>query len=169
MQKITPFLWFDTNAEEAINYYVSVFNGNPKKNTDSKVLKIQRYPEGPLEGPMKGFEGKVLTGVFELEGLTYMALDGGPIFKFNESVSLLVDCKDQEEIDYFWDTFTKDGGTESQCGWLKDKYGFSWQIAPQMEKYMGETDPEKSKKVMSELLKMKKIVIADLEKAYQGN
>ncbi len=170
-QKITPFLWFDNQAEEAMNYYVSVFNGSPAKNPpaggESKVVKIQRYPEGPLEGPMKGFEGKVLTGVFELAGQTFMALDGGPMFKFSESVSLLVDCADQQEIDYFWDTFIKDGGQESQCGWLKDKYGFSWQIVPSMEKYLT-GDPEKNKRAMHELLKMKKIIIADLEKAYNG-
>ncbi len=165
-QKITTFLWFDRNAEEAMNYYVSVFSGNPRKKLDSKILQIKRYPEGPLEGPMKGFEGKVLTGVFELEGQKFMALDGGPIFKFSESVSLLVDCEDQEEIDYFWDTFTKDGGQESQCGWLKDKYGFSWQIVPPMEQFMS-GDSEKSKKVMSALMKMKKIDIATLEKAAQ--
>src|SRR5207248_1263979 len=117
--------------------------------------------------PMKGFEGKVLTGVFELEGQQFMALDGGPIFKFSESVSMLVDCQDQEEIDYFWNKFVKDGGQESQCGWLKDKYGFSWQIVPPMEKFMG-GDPEKSKKVMHALLQMKKIIIADLEKAQQS-
>src|SRR6185369_5158245 len=113
MQKITPFLWFSNNAEEAINYYVSVFNKNPNKKSESKILNIQRYPEGPLEGPMKGFEGKVLTGVFELEGQKFMALDGGPIFKFSEAVSMLVDCQNQQEIDYFWDTFVKDGGMES--------------------------------------------------------
>lgn len=165
MQKITTFLWFDRNAEEAINYYVSVFNDNPKKKTESKVIQIKRYPEGPLEGPMKGFEGKVLTGVFELEGQTFMALDGGPLFKFNESTSLLVDCQTQEEIDYFWDKFTIDGGQESQCGWLKDKYGFSWQIVPPMEQFMS-GDSEKSKKAMSALLQMKKIDIAKLQEAY---
>lgn len=168
MQKITTFLWFDKETEEAINYYVSVFNGNPFKKTESKVQSLKRYPPGPLEGPMKGFEGKVLTGVFELEGQQFMALDGGPIFKFSESVSLLVDCKNQEEIDYFWNEFVNDGGQESQCGWLKDKYGFSWQIVPSMEKFMSGGDPEKSKRAMHELLKMKKIVIADLEKAYNG-
>jgi predicted 3-demethylubiquinone-9 3-methyltransferase (glyoxalase superfamily) len=164
MQKVTTFLWFDRNAEEAMNYYVSVFNGNPNKKTESKVITIKKYPDGPLEGPMAGFEGKVLTGVFELEGQQFMALDGGPIFKFSESVSILVDCKDQAEIDYFWDKFIADGGVESQCGWLKDKYGFSWQISPPMEQFFRD-DSMSSKKVMHELLKMKKIVIADLEKA----
>jgi predicted 3-demethylubiquinone-9 3-methyltransferase (glyoxalase superfamily) len=168
MQKITTFLWFDKDTEEAMNFYVSVFNGNPNKKTDSKVVTIKRYPDGPLEGPMKGFEGKVLTGVFELEGQQYMALDGGPIFKPNESFSLLVDCKDQKEIDYFWDAFTKNGGQESQCGWLKDKYGFSWQIVPRMAEFLAGEDSEGSKRATHAMLQMKKIVIADLEKAYKG-
>jgi predicted 3-demethylubiquinone-9 3-methyltransferase (glyoxalase superfamily) len=166
MQKITTFLWFDRQTEEAMNYYVSVFNGNPGKKTESKVISIRRYPDGPLEGPMKGFEGMVLTGLFELEGQQFMALDGGPIFKFSESVSLLIDCKNQEEIDYFWNKFVDDGGQESQCGWLKDKYGFSWQIVPSMEGFMAEI--EGSNRAMAELMKMKKIVIADLKKAYNG-
>ena len=169
MQKITTFLWFDKQTEEAMNYYVSVFNGNPRKGMDSKVISIKHYPDGPLEGPMKGFEGKVLTGVFELEGQQYMALDGGPIFKFSESVSLLVDCKDQVEIDYFWNKFVNDGGQESQCGWLKDKYGFSWQIVPNIDKFMNGKDSEKSKKAMHALLQMKKIIIKDLEAAYEQN
>jgi predicted 3-demethylubiquinone-9 3-methyltransferase (glyoxalase superfamily) len=168
MNKITPFLWFSYEAEEAINYYVSLFNKNPYKKLESKIIKIKKYPEGPLGGPMKGFEGKVLTGVFELEGNRYMALDGGPLFKFNESVSFLIDCINQEEIDYFWNNFISDGGVESQCGWLKDKYGFSWQIVPPMEKWLAGDDKEGSKRALNEMLKMKKIIIADLEKAYQG-
>ena len=165
-QKITPFLWFDRNAEEAMNFYVSVFNGNPNKKQESKVITVKKYPEGPLEGPMQGFEGQVLTGVFELEGQQYMCLDGGPVFKPNESFSILVDCADQKEIDYFWDAFIKGGGQESQCGWLKDKYGFSWQITPSMEKFfLGSGDKEKERRAMSALLKMKKIIIADLENA----
>ncbi len=164
-QKITTFMWFDRSAEEAMNFYVSVFNGNPNKKQESKITKIKKYPDKGLEGPMKGFEGKVLTGVFELEGQQYMCLDGGPIFKPNESFSLLVDCKDQTEIDYFWNSFTKDGGMESQCGWLKDKYGFSWQIVPPMEQFMVMDGSEKSQRVMQKFLQMKKIVIADLENA----
>jgi predicted 3-demethylubiquinone-9 3-methyltransferase (glyoxalase superfamily) len=167
MQKITPFLWFDKETEEAMNFYVDVFNRNPEKKMESKIVSLKRYPEGPLEGPMKGFEGKVLTGIFELEGHQYMALDGGPIFKPNESVSFLVDCKNQEEIDYFWDALTKEG-QESQCGWLKDKYGFSWQIVPDMEKWLAGPDSEGSKKALHVMLGMKKIIIADLEKAYNG-
>jgi predicted 3-demethylubiquinone-9 3-methyltransferase (glyoxalase superfamily) len=167
MQKITSFLWFDKQAEEAMNFYVSVFNAAPYSNKNSRVVHIKRYPEEPLEGPMKGMEGKVLTGVFELDGQQFMCLDGGPMFTFSEAVSLLVECKDQKEIDYFWDTFTKDGGQESRCGWLKDKYGFSWQIVPNMEKFLSEENPEKAKRAMDAMLQMKKIVIADLEKAYQ--
>jgi predicted 3-demethylubiquinone-9 3-methyltransferase (glyoxalase superfamily) len=167
-QKITPFLWFDKDTEAAMNYYVAVFNGSPNKQVESKVITIKRYPDGPLEGPMKGFEGKVLTGVFELEGQQYMALDGGPIFKFSESVSLLVDCKNQEEIDYFWNKFVGDGGVESQCGWLKDKYGFSWQIVPPMAEFLAGADSEGSRRATHAMLGMKKIVIADLKAAYEG-
>lgn len=161
-QKITPFLWFDRNAEEAMNFYTQVFK-------NSKIVSIQRYPTEGLEGPMKGFEGQVLTGVFELDGQRFMCLDGGPIFKPNESVSLSVECEDQAEIDYFWDKFISHGGQESQCGWLKDKYGFSWQIVPKnIDDLMQNSDPEKSKKTWHALLGMKKIIIADLEKAAQG-
>jgi predicted 3-demethylubiquinone-9 3-methyltransferase (glyoxalase superfamily) len=168
MQKITPFLWFDKEAEQAINYYVSIFNGNPAKKSESKTVTIKRYPEGIKDEHMKGMEGKVLTGVFELEGQKFMALDGGPYFKFNESVSFLVDCKNQEEIDYFWNAFTKDGGQESQCGWLKDKYGFSWQIVPDMAKWLNGPDSAGSTRALQAMLKMKKIIIKDLEDAYNG-
>jgi len=167
MQKITTFLWFDKNAEEAMNYYVSVFAGNPDRGGESKILTIKRYPEGMQEEHMKGMEGKVLTGVFELNGQKFMALDGGPIFKFTEATSLLVECKDQKEIDYFWDKLTAGGDPNSQqCGWLKDKYGLSWQIVPDMAKWMSGPDSEKSKRAIKAMLQMKKIIIADLEKAY---
>jgi predicted 3-demethylubiquinone-9 3-methyltransferase (glyoxalase superfamily) len=165
-QKITPFLWFDRNSEEAMNFYVSVFNENPAKKSESKIIEIGRYPDGPLEGPMKGFEGKVLTGTFELEGVRYMALDGGPIFKFNESVSMLVECSDQDEIDYFWGKLSAVPSSE-QCGWLKDKYGLSWQIVPanigQLMSAGG--NKEKANRCIHLLLGMKKIVIKDLENA----
>ncbi len=168
MQKITPFLWFDKDAEEAMNLYVSVFNGNPAKKSNSKVVTIKRYPEGFTEGPMAGMEGKVLTGVFELEGQKFMALDGGPIFKPNESMSFLVDCKTQEEIDYFWNILTKNGGQESQCGWLKDKFGFSWQIVPDMEQFLNGTDQAGNQRALQAMLKMVKIDIKTLEDAYNG-
>lgn len=161
MQKITPFLWFDKEAEEAMNYYVSVFK-------NSKILTIKRYPEGIKEGPMKGMGGKVLTGVFELNGQKFMALDGGPIFKFNESVSFLVECKDQEEIDYYWERLSAVPASE-QCGWCKDKYGLSWQIVPDMGEFLSGPDTEKSGRALQAMLQMKKIDIAGLKKAYDGN
>lgn len=169
MKKITPFLWFDNSAEEAIHFYVDTFNAAPGSSHNSKVINIQRYPEGYSEGPMAGMAGKVLTGLFELDGGQFMALDGGPIFKFNESVSFFVECDGQEEVDYFWVKLTANGGEESMCGWLKDKYGLSWQIIPkQFEEMMGNSQPEETKRVMDALLKMKKIIVADLEKARLG-
>ncbi len=165
-QKITPFLWFDNECEIAMNFYVNLFNGNPAKKQESKIVTIKRYPSGYTEGPLAGMEGKVLTGVFELEGQTFMALDGGPLFKPNESVSFLVDCDTQEEIDHFWNAITKDG-VESQCGWCKDKWGFSWQIAPDMANFFGD-ESEGSKRAIKAMLGMKKIIIADLDKACKG-
>jgi len=160
MQKITPFLWFDKNAEEAMNFYVAVFKKSPAKEAgDSKIISITRYPEGAKEGPMAGMDGKVLTGVVRLAGQKFMALDGGPIFKFTEAISFYVECEDQSEIDYFWEKLSAVPESE-QCGWLKDKYGLSWQIIP---KNMG--DLLKTREAMDAMLKMKKIVIADLEKA----
>jgi predicted 3-demethylubiquinone-9 3-methyltransferase (glyoxalase superfamily) len=165
-QKITPFLWFADKAEEAINFYVATFNNSPTKRSEAKVVAIKKYPDNVDDEHMKGMSGKVLTGVFELEGQRFMALDGGPLFTPNESVSFLVECADQAEIDYFWDTLTSNGGQESQCGWLKDKYGFSWQIAPNnMDQWIASPDTEASARAMQAMLKMKKIVIADLEAA----
>jgi predicted 3-demethylubiquinone-9 3-methyltransferase (glyoxalase superfamily) len=170
MQKITPFLWFDMNAEEAMNYYVSVFAGSPAKKSESKVISVQRYPDGPLEGPMKGMEGKVLTEVFELAGVRIMALDGGSHFKFTEAISLLVDVESQEELDYYWGKLSAVPQSE-QCGWCKDKFGLSWQIAPMalMGQMMGDKDKGKGAKVMQAMLQMKKIDIATLKKAYEAN
>ncbi|MEN9407823.1 MAG: hypothetical protein RLZZ455_1039 [Candidatus Parcubacteria bacterium] len=167
-QKITPFLWFDKSAEEAMNFYVDTFNNAPYSVKNSKIISVKRYPEGMEEEHMKGMGGKVLTGVFTLNGQQFMALDGGPLFKFSEAVSLLVDCKDQVEINYFWETFIKDGGEESQCGWLKDKFGFSWQIAPDMEQFLNGSDNEGSRRAMQAMFQMKKIDIASLAKAYEG-
>ena len=162
MQKITPFLWFDKNAEEAMNFYIEVFKNSPAKEAaDSKIVTIARYPGGYSEGPMAGMEGKVLNGIFRLAGQQFMALDGGPIFKFNEAISFYVECEDQAEIDYFWGKLSAVPEFE-QCGWLKDKFGLCWQIIP---KNMGQL--MKPKKAMETMLKMKKIVIADLEKAQQ--
>jgi predicted 3-demethylubiquinone-9 3-methyltransferase (glyoxalase superfamily) len=154
MQKISPFLWFDTQAEEAAKFYVSIFN-------NSRVLKINRYGEA---GP--GPEGSVMTVEFELDGLQFIALNGGPQFKFTEAVSFSVDCKTQEEVDEFWEKLSA-GGEQGPCGWLKDKYGLSWQINPTvLGEMLSDPDPAKSKRVMEAMLQMKKIDIAGLKKAY---
>jgi predicted 3-demethylubiquinone-9 3-methyltransferase (glyoxalase superfamily) len=160
MQKITPFLWFDRNAEEAIHFYVSVFK-------DAKIVSIKRYPDTGLEGPMQGFEGQVLTAVFELAGQRFMALDGGPIFQPSVATSFLVECKDQEEIDYYWERLSEGGDTAyQQCGWLKDKFGFSWQIVPDMAQWMAGPDMDASARAMHAMLQMKKIDMAKLQEAY---
>ncbi len=168
MQKIIPFLWFDDKAEEAMNFYVKVFSESPSKKLGSKIVSINYYPENAPEGPMKGMEGKVLTGVFELEGTRFMALDGGPIFKFNESTSFYVECGNQEEVDYFWEKLSAVPESE-QCGWLKDKYGLSWQIIPkQMGELMSDSDKEKAGRVTEAMLKMHKIDISKLQEAYDN-
>ncbi len=169
MQKITPFLWFEKDCEEAINFYVSVFNSAPKSNGNSKVVSIQKYPDNIPNPPWpKEVSGKVLTAVFELDGQQFMALDGGPgIFARSGQVSLLIECETQEEVDHFWNKLTEGGDPKAQqCGWLSDKYGFMWQINP---KILGELlsipDKEKSGRVMQAMLEMKKIDIAALQKA----
>ena len=153
MQKITPFLWFDTQAEEAVKLYVSIF---PK----SKILKTARYGDA---GP--GPKGSVMTMEFELDGRRMIALNGGPVFKFTEAISLVVDCKDQKEVDHYWNRLSQ-GGEESMCGWLKDRYGLSWQITPTiLGKLLSGPDPKKAKRVMEAMLKMRKIDIAALKAA----
>jgi predicted 3-demethylubiquinone-9 3-methyltransferase (glyoxalase superfamily) len=166
MQKITPFLWFDMETEEAINCYVSIFNGSPKKTDKSGIISIVRYEKG-MEVPGKtDMTGKIITAIFELNGQRFMALDGGPIFKFNEAVSFYVECDDQEEVDYFWGKLSASPESE-QCGWLKDKYGLSWQIIPkQMGKLLSDSNRTKALAATNAMLKMKKIVIADLQKAF---
>jgi predicted 3-demethylubiquinone-9 3-methyltransferase (glyoxalase superfamily) len=157
MQKITPFLWFDSQAEEAAHFYVSVFK-------QSRIGRIARYGDA---GP--GPKGSVMTVEFTLDGQDFVGLNGGPQFKLSEAISFSVACKTQEEIDDFWAKLTQGGGQESQCGWLKDKYGLSWQIVPDvLLAMMSDPDPQKSKRVMEALLKMKKLDIATLEKAYRG-
>src|SRR5215471_1998969 len=151
MPKITPFLWFDNQAEEAANFYVSIFK-------NSKIVNIARYGDA---GP--GPKGSVLTVVFQLDGREFIALNGGPHFKFTEAISFSVDCKTQREIDEYWEKLSA-GGQESQCGWLKDKYGLSWQIVPAaLGGMMSDPDPQKSNRVMEALLKMKKLDIGELE------
>jgi predicted 3-demethylubiquinone-9 3-methyltransferase (glyoxalase superfamily) len=155
MQKITPFLWFDNQAEEAMNFYTSVFK-------NSKIGSVARYGEA---GP--GQKGSVMTASFQLEGQEFMALNGGPLFKFTEAISFVVNCESQDEVDDFWNKLTE-GGRESQCGWLKDKFGLSWQIVPTiLSKLLGDKDPKKAQRVMQAMLQMKKIIIADLKKAYE--
>ncbi len=154
MPKIIPFLWFDTQAEEAANFYVSIFK-------NSRILNIARYGEA---GP--GPAGSVMTVSFELDGRPFIALNGGPHFKFNEAISFSIECHTQAEIDEYWEKLSA-GGQEVQCGWLKDKYGLSWQVNPAiLGRMLSDPDPEKSKRVMAAMLKMKKIDIAELEKAY---
>jgi predicted 3-demethylubiquinone-9 3-methyltransferase (glyoxalase superfamily) len=156
MPNITPFLWFDTQAEEAANFYASVFE-------NSRILNITRYGEA---GP--GPEGSVMTVAFELDGQEFIALNGGPQFKFTEAVSFSVACKTQEEVDEFWEKLSE-GGEQGPCGWLKDKYGLSWQVEPTiLVEMLSDPDPKKSKRVMEAMLKMGKIDIAGLEKAYEG-
>ena len=161
-QKIVPCLWFDTNCEEAMNYYVSVF-------PNSHIQTIKYYPEGVTEGPMKGMDGKVLTGIFELDGQQFTALDGGPLFTFNEAVSFTVNCQTQDEIDHYWEKLSAVPEAE-QCGWCKDKYGVSWQIVPSvLGNMMTDEDPEKVGRVTRAFLSMKKFNIADLKEAYEGS
>ena len=156
MQKITPFLWFDNNAEEAVEFYKSVF----KKSEVGEATINQ--------GNAPGEKGKALVVPFELFGQQFTALNGGPRFKFNESISFVVNCEDQKEIDYYWEKLTSGGGEESMCGWLKDKYGLSWQIVPTaLGKLMSSKHPNKSKKVMDALLQMRKLDIKTLEEAYE--
>ena len=157
MQKITPFLWFDNNAEEAINLYVSIFK-------NSKVGKVSRYGDA---GP--GPKGSIMTATFELEGQEFMALNGGPHFKFTPAISLFVNCETQEEVDEIWNKFLSAGGKADQCGWLTDKYGLSWQIIPKaLGEMLSDPDPEKSQRVMKAMMQMVKIDIAGLKRAYEG-
>jgi predicted 3-demethylubiquinone-9 3-methyltransferase (glyoxalase superfamily) len=150
MKKITPFLWFDTQAEDAMNFYVSIFK-------NSKVLGVTPGPNGIAS-----------SASFELEGQEFMAFNAGPEFKFTEAISLFVDCKTQEEVDELWEKLTADGGQESQCGWLKDKFGLSWQIIPSvLGELLGDKDPVKAKRVLDAMLKMHKIEIAGLRRAYE--
>ena len=156
MQKITPFLWFDGQAEEAMNYYVSII-------PNSRVLGITRVTDA---GP--GPKGSVLTANFMLNGTEFVALNGGPNFKFTEAVSFVINCETQEEVDRYWEKLSE-GGSKGDCGWLKDKYGLSWQITPiQLLQMLQDKDPQKVGRVMTAMMKMKKLVISDLKRAYDG-
>lgn len=154
MQRITPFLWFDDNAEEAVNFYTSIFN-------DSKIENISRYGENE-PGPV----GSVMMANFKLNGQDFMALNGGPVFKFSQAISFFVSCENQAEVDHYWDKLSE-GGEVQQCGWLVDKFGISWQIVPTaLGQLMGDPDPVKAGRVMQAMLKMIKIDIAGLKQAY---
>jgi predicted 3-demethylubiquinone-9 3-methyltransferase (glyoxalase superfamily) len=156
MQKITPFLWFDDQAEQAVNFYTSIFK-------DSKVLSVSRYGDA---GP--GQPGKVMTATFQLNGQEFTALNGGPEFKFTEAISFFVSVETQAEVDELWEKLTA-GGEESQCGWLKDKFGLSWQIVPTaLGELLGGPDPVKAQRAMQAMLQMRKLDIAALQRAYEG-
>jgi predicted 3-demethylubiquinone-9 3-methyltransferase (glyoxalase superfamily) len=155
MQQITPFLWFDGNAEEAMKFYTSIFK-------NSKIGSVRRYGDA---GP--GPKGSVMTGTFQLNGQEFMALNGGPLFKFTEAISFFVNCETQEEVDELWEKLSA-GGQESRCGWLKDKFGLSWQIIPRiLGELLGDKDPAKSRRVMQAMLQMSKIDIKKLKQAYE--
>ena len=157
MQKIIPFLWFDGKAEEAIKLYTSVFK-------NSKVINITYWADG---GPFP--KGQVMNGSFELDGQQFYAFDAGPMFKFTEATSFYINCETQEEIDHFWNKLTADGGQESRCGWVKDKFGLSWQIVPPiLGQLLGDQDRSKAGRAMQAMLQMNKIIIADLQKAFDG-
>ena len=159
MQKITPFLWFDTQAEEAVNFYSSLFK-------DSKVGNASRYDEAGAAASGRP-EGSVMTVSFQLNGQEFTAINGGPHFKFTEAISFVVNCENQEEVDYYWEKLSAVPQSE-MCGWLKDKYGLSWQIVPTvLSKLLTDKDAKKSQRVMQAMLQMKKINIAELEKAYK--
>ena len=156
-QKITPNLWFDMNAEEAANFYVDLFD-------DGRILNVARYPEG-TPGPA----GKVMTVEWELNGQKFVGINGGPQFQFSEAVSFMISCKDQEEVDYYWDRLTADGGKEGQCGWLSDRFGLAWQVVPEgMDEVFSDPDPAKAERSMAVMMKMKKLDIAELRAAAEG-
>jgi len=157
MQKITPFLWFNDNAEDAINFYTSIFK-------NSRVISLSRYGEG---APVPS--GTLMSGTFQIEGQEFMVLNGGPHFKFNEAISLFVDCESQAEVDELWGKLTE-GGEEGNCGWLKDKFGVSWQIIPRaLGQLLNAPDPAQAQRVMQAMLQMKKIEVEKLQQAYDGS
>lgn len=156
-QKITTFLWFDQNAEEAVRFYASIFK-------DSKVLSEQRWGEG---GPLP--KGTLMTARFQLEGQQFVALNGGPAYRFNEAISLFVDCASQREIDELWDRLCAGGGEPGQCGWLKDRFGLSWQIVPgKLAEMLGDPDPAKAQRVGAAMMTMQKLDLVRLQQAYDG-
>ncbi|WII72061.1 VOC family protein [Bdellovibrio sp. 22V] len=162
MQKIVPNLWFDNNAEDAVRFYLSVFR-------NSRIKKVARY--GVSGAKASGMpEGSVMTIDFQLEGQDFVAINGGPVFQFSHAISLMVNCENQKEIDTLWEKLSADGGAIEECGWLRDKYGLSWQIVPaQMATMISDAEPERTERMLSALFKMKKIDIRELERAYNNN
>jgi predicted 3-demethylubiquinone-9 3-methyltransferase (glyoxalase superfamily) len=157
MEKITPFLWFDNNAEEAMNFYISLFK-------NARVVQTSRYPEGT---PVPA--GTFMAGTFSIDDREFMVLNGGPHYKLTPAFSMLVNCESQEEVDYLWEKLTSDGGIEVQCGWLEDKFGVSWQIVPKVFfELLGRGDAEKTNRMMQALWGMKKLDVEGLKKAYEG-
>jgi predicted 3-demethylubiquinone-9 3-methyltransferase (glyoxalase superfamily) len=160
LQRITPFLWFDHQAEEAATFYVSIFK-------NARITSTVRYDDAAAKAAGRP-KGSVMTVEFELDGQQFTALNGGPVFKFTEAISLVVNCETQEEVDHFWEKLSS-GGQEVQCGWLKDRFGVSWQVVPTvLSEMLQDKDPEKSKRVMAAMLKMTKISIEGLKNAYEG-
>lgn len=162
IQKITPFLWFEKGAEEAVDFYVSVFK-------NAKVLKTTHYDEAGAKVSGQS-QGSVMTVAFELEGQEFAAINGGPFFQMSGAISFVINCETQEEVDYFWEKLSADGGEAGQCGWINhDKFGVTWQVTPVvMEKYLSDPDPAKAQRVMEAMLQMTKLDIAVLQRAYEG-
>src|SRR6185503_1412284 len=160
MRGITPMLWYDKEAEEAANFYCSIFK-------NSKVTHVSRYSGGEVSEKSGQPAGSVMTAEFEIDGQKFVALNAGPMFKFTEAVSFVINCENQEEVDYFWEKLTADGGEESMCGWLKDKYGLSWQVTPTRVIELLK-DPAKGKKAMEAVLQMRKLDIAKIEAAAEA-
>ena len=162
MQKITPFLWFDNKAEEAAKFYVSIFK-------NSRITQVTRHDVESAKASGRP-AGSAMTVAFRLMGQEFVALNGGSVFRFTEAISFVVNCKNQKEVDYYWKKLTKGGEKDAQqCGWLKDKYGLSWQIVPlRLSEMLGDKDPEKAQRVMAAMLKMKKLDMPALEAAYRG-
>jgi predicted 3-demethylubiquinone-9 3-methyltransferase (glyoxalase superfamily) len=160
LQRITPFLWFDSQAEEAANFYVSIFK-------NARIREASRYDEASSKASGQ-HKGSVMTVAFELDGQEFIALNGGPMFKFTEAISFVVNCETQAEVDHYWDQLTA-GGQEVQCGWLKDRFGVSWQVVPTvLTELLQDKDPEKAKRVMAAMLQMKKLSLDGLKRAYEG-
>jgi len=162
IQKVTPFLWFERDAEEAMHFYVSIFK-------NSKILNVTRYNEAGAKASGQPV-GSVMTVGFELEGQEFAAINGGPFFKFSGAVSFVINCETQEEVDYYWEKLSEDGGESGQCGWINhDKFGVTWQVVPTiLTKYLSDPDPAKAKRVMEAMLKMNKLDIPTLQHAYDN-